>query len=135
MRSLNALVGVVLRSPARRLLSGVDLVRYSGRRSGRVVTTPTQYARRGDDVVIAVARPESKTWWRNFVEEGALELFLDGRWVPYRARAVRGDREPDVAAALLQTYLDCFPKAAKAFAGTTDEQRLRLAVLVWCRPR
>src|SRR5680860_1107680 len=47
----NVLVSGVLRSPAHRLLSGpVGLIRYTGRRSGRTITTPTQYARSGDDL-------------------------------------------------------------------------------------
>ena len=51
----NAVVAAVLRSPLHRLLSGsTDLIRYRARQSGKEVTTPTQYARRGDEVVILV---------------------------------------------------------------------------------
>lgn len=51
------------------------VVRYTGRRSGKTFQTPLSYQRRGDDVVIRVMAPESKTWWRNFVGDGA-ELTL-----------------------------------------------------------
>ncbi|MCU1499321.1 MAG: hypothetical protein JWM47_3274 [Acidimicrobiales bacterium] len=65
MNIANRCVGTVLRSPAHRLLSGSTcLVRYRDRRSGRTYLTPTQYATQGPDIVILVARPDAKTWWR-----------------------------------------------------------------------
>jgi len=51
------------------------VVRYTGRRSGKTFQTPLSYQRRTDGVVIRVMAPESKTWWRNFVGDGA-ELTL-----------------------------------------------------------
>lgn len=58
----------------------MTVVTYTGRRSGRVISTPVGYRRRGDDVVeVPVGMPERKTWWRNFTGEGAaLTLLLDG---------------------------------------------------------
>jgi F420H(2)-dependent quinone reductase len=135
MTIANSIVGAVLRSPLHRVLSGsTDLVRYTGRLSGREITTPTQYARRGDDVVILVGRPRRKVWWRNFREDRPIELLLRRRWEPMTARAVLGADEPDVAAPLLESYLERFPRAARALGGGTDEERIRAAVLVWCRP-
>ena len=56
----NTIVAGVLRSPAHRLLSGSTvLLAYEGRRSGRRIVLPTQYARSGDDLVILVGRPET----------------------------------------------------------------------------
>jgi hypothetical protein len=73
MRLANIAVGAVLRSPIRGLLSGTTLlVRYEGRRSGRRVTIPTQYARVGNDLVIMVGGAGTKSWWRNFREEHRL---------------------------------------------------------------
>ncbi|AUN39259.1 Uncharacterised protein (plasmid) [Tsukamurella tyrosinosolvens] len=46
-------------------------VSYTGRRSGKHVSLPVAYQRRGDEVVIGVAMPEQKQWWRNFLGEGA----------------------------------------------------------------
>jgi hypothetical protein len=51
------------------------VVRYTGRRSGKIFQTPLSYQRRGGDVVIRVMAPDSKTWWRNFAGDGA-ELTL-----------------------------------------------------------
>jgi hypothetical protein len=47
----DVVVAAVLRSPVHPLLSGsTDRIRYRARQSGKEVTTPTQYARRGDEV-------------------------------------------------------------------------------------
>ena len=132
----NAVVGAVLRSPAHRLLSGsTDLLAYEGRRSGRRLVLPTQYARSGDDVVILVGRPETKRWWRNFTEPRDLEVLLAGEWRPMTATVVRGAEDPGTAGPLLAAYLARFPKAAKVLGDGTDEERLARLVLVRCRPR
>ncbi|MDT5094030.1 MAG: hypothetical protein QOH60_3393 [Mycobacterium sp.] len=54
-------------------------VTYTGRRSGREVSLPVAYRRRGDDIVIGVSMPDAKTWWKNFTGDGApLTITLDG---------------------------------------------------------
>jgi hypothetical protein len=47
------------------------VIRYTGRRSGGTFQTPVSYQRRGNDVVIRVMSPDKKTWWRNFLGDGA----------------------------------------------------------------
>lgn len=138
MKVANRVVSAVLRSPAHRVLSGaVDVIRYTGRRSGRRFSTPTQYARRGDEVIILVGHPEAKRWWRNFRDDRDIDVLLERRWVPMRARAVIGADEPEVATPLLDAYLERFPKAARTLNGDGDGagDRVRHAVLVRCRPR
>jgi hypothetical protein len=130
------MVAWLLRSPLHGLLSGaVDLIRYEGRHSGRTITTPTQYARLGDEVVIMVGHPERKTWWRNFETGRDLEVLVRRTWLPLRGRVVRGAEEPAVAARLLDAYLARFPRAARALGDGTRDQQLGAAVFVWCRPR
>lgn len=46
-------------------------VSYTGRKSGKRFTLPVAYRRRGNEVVIGVAMPEKKQWWRNFTGDGA----------------------------------------------------------------
>lgn len=46
-------------------------VSYTGRKSGKRISLPVAYRRRGDEVVIGVAMPERKQWWRNFAGQGA----------------------------------------------------------------
>ena len=131
----NAVVSGVLRSPFHRVLSGaVALVRYRGRSSGREFSTPVQYAEHDGAVLIMAGRAETKTWWRNFESDRDLEFLLRGRWVPMRARAVVGSREPDRVASLLDAYLTRFPKATRSL-GDDATARVQRAVIVECRPR
>ena len=93
-------VKAVLRSPFHRVLSGsTDVIRYTGRRSGRVITTPTQYASLGEDLVIMVGDPLAKKWWRNFTDERDLDVLVRGSWRPMRGRAILGAEEPETVAA------------------------------------
>jgi hypothetical protein len=132
----NAVLSAVLRSPAHPLVSRwACLVRYTGPRSGRVITLPTLYARHGDDVVVVVGWPEKKRWWRAFRAEHDVEVLVRGRWLPRRARTVDGADEPQVAAPLLDTYMARFPRSTSFLPGDTDEERRRATVVVWCRPR
>jgi hypothetical protein len=40
---------------------------------------PVAYRRRGDEIDITANMPDAKTWWRNFVGDGApISLTLDG---------------------------------------------------------
>ncbi|MFZ0228687.1 MAG: hypothetical protein WAL41_17495 [Mycobacterium sp.] len=78
----NAPVAAIATSP--RLGAGlrrsVTLVTYTGRRSGRTFSIPVAYRRRGDENLdIGVNMPDAKTWWRNFLGDGApLSVTLDG---------------------------------------------------------
>jgi len=68
------------------------MVTYAGRKSGRAISLPVGYRRSGDDVVINVAMPDAKTWWRNFLGDGApLTITLDGRDRTGHAIARRDD--------------------------------------------
>jgi len=127
----NPVVVALLRSPLHRVMSrSVDVIRYRGRRSGREFMTPTQYVRDGDDVVILVGRPDSKTWWRNFRGGHDLDVLLDRRWVPMRGQVIVGAESPETIAPLLDAYLERFPSARRSLTGGA-----RSAVVVLCSPR
>ncbi len=132
----NACVSTLLRSPFHRLLSGsTDLIRYRGRRTGRLITTPTQYAESGSNIVILVGRPDTKAWWQNFSTERDLDVLIRGRWSPMTARAVVGAEEAAVIGPLLDAYLTRFPRAQHTLGEGTPADRARRAVVVRCRPR
>jgi hypothetical protein len=62
-----------------RMSKSLTVVTYTGRRSGRTVSTPVSYRRDGSTVTIQVSLPQRKTWWRNFTGDGGpLSLRLDG---------------------------------------------------------
>ena len=81
VRLVNAFFRGLAEAP---LLGGVVrrkfiVIRYVGRRSGKTFETPVAYSRRGDAVTIEVSWPDSKSWWRNFLGDGApMSLTLDG---------------------------------------------------------
>ncbi|OBS00862.1 hypothetical protein BHQ23_33255 [Mycobacterium gordonae] len=49
---------------------GLVVIRYEGRRSGKTFEIPVGYRRRAGGVVINVAAPDGKSWWRNFLGSG-----------------------------------------------------------------
>lgn len=131
----NTVVEKILQSPAHPILSGSTvLIRYTGRRTGTEYTTPVQYADAHHGLVVMVAEPETKTWWRNFTEMGQLQVLLAGTWVPMTAHALRGADEPDAVEPLLRSYAIRFAKVAKSLDGNTLEERVRNTVVVWLRP-
>lgn len=134
MSVANACVSRLLQSPLHPLLSGsTDLIRYRGHRTGREITIPTQYAERGDDVVVLAGGADTKTWWKNFRSERDVELLVRGRWSPMRARAVMGAAEPDEIGPLLDAYVTRFPRARKTVGDGADGRKD--AVVVLCTPR
>jgi hypothetical protein len=73
---------------------GLVRIRYVGRKSGKTFDIPVGYRRSGDSIVIAVAMPDKKSWWRNFLGEGAPLTVLgwDGRDRTGHATAARDAR-------------------------------------------
>ena len=136
MTFANSVVCKLLESRAHRLMSGsTDVVRYRGRRSGEVFTTPTQYATYGDDLVIFVGRPDTKTWWRNFCGDRDIDVLIRGEWRAMTGRAVVGANEPETIGPLLDAYLQRFPKATRMLDDATGTAGSNKSVVVWCRSR
>ena len=136
MSFANACVATLLRSPFHRLMSGsTDLIRYRGRRTGREITMPTQYAECGSEVVILVGRPEIRTWWHNFRTERDLDVLIRGRWSSMTAVAVVGADDPAAIGPPLDAYLARFPRAQRRLGKGSTGDRARRAVVVRCHPR
>lgn len=78
---INARVVALRTSPrwGKLISKRITEVTYTGRKSGRTITTPVGYERKGDVVTIRVMMPDAKTWWRNFLGQGGpISLVLDG---------------------------------------------------------
>ena len=77
----NAPVAAIAASPrlGAALRRNVTVITYTGRRSGRTFSIPVAYRRHGDEIEVGANLPDAKTWWRNFVGDGApISLTLDG---------------------------------------------------------
>lgn len=79
---VNALTLLALRTPLVHGLldSAVCELRFTGRRSGRVVTLPVMYARQGGDLIVLVGGAAGKTWWRSFAQPHVVHVRLQGVW-------------------------------------------------------
>ena len=83
---VNRLLTRVLRSPLSGAVDGfLVLLAVPGRRTGRAVTLPVQYAAGRDAIWVRPGQPETKTWWRNLPAETAVGLRLRCA-VPARVR-------------------------------------------------
>jgi hypothetical protein len=106
VRIANPLFRAVLGSRVHRLLSGRLLVlSYRGRRSGRPFEIPLQYAELGDGRVVALAiDPETKLWWRSFVEVSPAELTIRGSRRPADGRLLGGEERREALRAYLARH-------------------------------
>src|SRR5262245_16571261 len=76
---MNRVVDFVLRSRFHWLLSrGLTLITVTGRRTGRRYTIPVGYLETSGAVVVLVGDAPSKTWWRNYLQPGPIEVSLRG---------------------------------------------------------
>lgn len=88
------LVDVVLRSRFHWLLSrGLALITVTGRRTGRRYTIPVGYLETPDAVIVLVGDAPTKTWWRNYMQPGPIEMRLRGAHRSGRAVVVPSGTE------------------------------------------
>ena len=91
---LSPLVAWLLRSPFHGVASsGLLLLTFTGRRTGRRITLPLGYQRKSELVTVLASRARRKLWWRNFAEPRPVELLIRGRHRRGEARLVPGDSE------------------------------------------
>ncbi len=80
--SLNPLMMRILPSPFHWLASTqIALVRFTGKKSGRVFTTPMAYHLFDDTLIIALAETRGRNWWRNYVEVAPMDILIKGKWI------------------------------------------------------
>ena len=116
MRAMNAVMGLVLRSPLHGLMSGKALLLgFIGRKSGRRYVTPMSYVRVGDEVLMSTEAP----WWKNLVGGAPVEARLMGENRRGFAEAVT--REEDVAE-VLGEILRHYPEYRRFVGVTVDEE-------------
>jgi deazaflavin-dependent oxidoreductase (nitroreductase family) len=107
----NSIIRTLLRSRLHGMMSkNTMLITYTGRRSGKTYTTPVNYVRNGDDLLVVSYR--RRTWWRNLGGGAPVTVRVQGRDLQGVAEAITDD---DAVAAGLMDYLGQTPQWAKYF--------------------
>lgn len=74
----NPIITLLLRSPLHGLVSGMYLlITFSGKKSGRVYTTPVQYKQFGQTLKFVTRR--SRVWWKNLRGGAPVTVRLRGQ--------------------------------------------------------
>lgn len=121
---VSRLVIWLLRSPVHRLLSrSVILLTIVGRKSGRSMTFPVQYAASGNEIIVFPGHFERKQWWRNLQEPAPVEMLLGGTNHTGIGRSLAA--APGASDQALEQYLRRFPRAGRAAHSARDEARRR----------
>jgi len=90
----------MLRSPLSIFMSGIMLITVTGRKSGRAISTPVNYARDGDTVL--VISKVDRTWWRNLRGGARVTLRIQGKI--YQAEATVIEERAAVERELLRFF-------------------------------
>ena len=99
----------LLKSPLHGMISkGVMLVSVTGCKSGKIISTPTNYLRDGDTLWVISWR--ERMWWRNLRGGAKVRVLLAGKSVEGRGQVV--EEETSVAKSLFE-YYQKIPQYAK----------------------
>ena len=116
---VNRVMKALLRSPLHGLMSGnIMVIYYTGRKTGKLRSTPVRYLREGDAGVFCLTGAETG-WWHNFVAPATVQLQLAGRRVTATAHALPDDADAKETA--LRRMLARFPGDA-AYHGIALER-------------
>ena len=99
----------LLKSPLHRMISkGVMLVTVTGRKSGKSISTPTNYVCDGNTLWVISWR--ERTWWRNLRGGANVRILLEGKSVEGSGQVI--EEEKAVAQSLFDYYRR-IPQVAK----------------------
>jgi deazaflavin-dependent oxidoreductase (nitroreductase family) len=115
---VNQAMKFVLRSPVHGMVSNtILLISFTGRKSGKVYTTPVSYSQSDDQVYIFT----HATWWKNLRNGTPVTLHLKGRDFQGLPEPVAEDKHA-VAAGLMQ-HLRKVPSDARYYGVSLDEHK------------
>lgn len=93
----NPILATLLRSPLHAMADrSMMLISVTGRRTGKVYTTPVNYLRDGDTLMVISTRERS--WWRNLRGGAEVRVYLQGQ--ARRGQATLAEDDVSVADAL-----------------------------------
>ena len=97
----NPIVAAILRSPLHAAMSNSTmLLTFSGRKSGRTYTTPVNYVRDGDELLVVGSRGHS--WWKNLRGDAVVSVRVRGREMRSEAKAFEGEAAEEGLLAVLR---------------------------------
>ncbi len=112
---VNHAMKLVLRSPVHGVVSkSILLITFTGRKSGKIYTTPVSYSQHGDQVTIFT----HADWWKNLRGGGPVTLRIRGREFQGLAEPVAEDKQA-IAAGLI-AHLRKVPFDARFYGVTFD---------------
>jgi len=92
MRIGNSFMKFILSSPLHGMLSrNFMLISVTGRKSGKTYTTPVNYQRQGEALLVVSMR--DRTWWRNLRGGAPVTMRLQGKVVAGMGKVMEDDRE------------------------------------------
>lgn len=128
MKAINQFPMLLLRSPLHGVLSkNVLLLTVRGRKSGRLYTTPVNYIRHADEILITT----DSGWWKNLRGGAQVKLRIEGKEVQGAAEAVT---EEGAVGETLVAMLKRFPGYGKRVGvtltseGHADSQQIEQAI-------
>ena len=82
---INPVIKLILRSPLHRLLShAMMILNFKGRKSGKTISVPVGYTRRGNSLVVFTFG----NWWKNLQNNAEVSIRLQGKDIKGRANIV-----------------------------------------------
>jgi deazaflavin-dependent oxidoreductase (nitroreductase family) len=90
----------MLKSPFHVFMGGILLITVTGRKTGRLISTPVNYVRDGDTLLIT--SKVDRTWWKNLRGGVPVTLVMSGK--TYRAVADVIEDQPAVEQELLRFF-------------------------------
>jgi hypothetical protein len=125
---LNPVMRSLLRSPLHGITShNIGIVHFTGRKSGRKLSTPLSYTREGN--IVRLLSNQSTRWWLNFRGEGVkVEMEIARQRYPGTAVLLEGDSE--ALREGVRRFIRALPRDAKVYGlklaadGEVDEASL-----------
>ena len=115
---LNPIMRGLLRSPLHRVTShNIGIVHFTGRKSGRKLSTPLSYTREGN--IVHLLSNQSTRWWVNFRGDGVkVEMEIARKRYPGTARLLEGDSE--ALREGVRRFIRALPRDAKVYGLKLD---------------
>jgi deazaflavin-dependent oxidoreductase (nitroreductase family) len=108
----------ILRSPVHGMVSKtILLITFTGRKSGKIYTTPVSYSQFGDQVYIFT----HAAWWKNLSNSTPVRLRIQGREFQGLAETVAEDKQ--AITTKLMTHLCKVPNDAGFYRVTFDDHK------------